>query len=187
MWGETRRRASRPSPRPPVVLTKYAGVFIKKDSGGPVAAESDLKQQNNAVDAWLAIDACAVDVRRKAAVETTDARALVAELATTAVALRRLDPLRRKRVALQAVHVHLPLGELLGDTQAKSLSAQQQVAFRSIAGRHRGPVLRDVISRVPRPCQAQRRQGSGSSRPGGPRGLCGVVSRVLIGDDRVLR
>ena len=44
----------------------------------PVAAESDRKQQNNAVDAWLAIDACAVDVRRKAAVETTDARALVA-------------------------------------------------------------------------------------------------------------
>ena len=60
-----------------------------------------MRQQNNAVDAWLAIDACAVDVRRKAAVETTDARALVAELATTAVALRRLDPLRRKRVALQ--------------------------------------------------------------------------------------
>ena len=88
------------------------------------------------MDAWLAIDACAVDVRRKAAVETTDARALVAELATTAVALRRLDPLRRKRVALQAVHVHLPLGELLGDTQAKSLSPSQQVAFRAF-GRHR--------------------------------------------------
>ena len=105
---------------------------LRRTLAAPVAAESDLEQQHNAVDAWLAIDACAVDVRRKAAVETTDARALVAELATTAVALRRLDPLRRKRVALQAVHVHLPLGELLGDTQAKSLSAQQQVAFRRL-------------------------------------------------------
>ena len=105
---------------------------LRRTLAAPVAAESDLKQQNNAVDAWLAIDACAVDVRRKAAVETTDARALVAELATTAVALRRLDPLRRKRVALQAVHVHLPLGELLGDTQAKSLSPSQQVAFRAL-------------------------------------------------------
>ena len=105
---------------------------LRRTLAAPVAAESDLKQQNNAVDAWLAIDACAVDVRRKAAVETTDARALVAELATTAVALRRLDPLRRKRVALQAVHVHLPLGELLGDTQAKSLSPPQQVAFRAL-------------------------------------------------------
>ena len=105
---------------------------MRRTLAAPVAAESDLKQQNNAVDAWLAIDACAVDVRRKAAVETTDARALVAELATTAVALRRLDPLRRKRVALQAVHVHLPLGELLGDTQAKSMSPPQQVAFRAL-------------------------------------------------------
>ena len=105
---------------------------LRRTLAAPVAAESDLKQQNNAVDAWLAIDACAVDVRRKAAVETTDARALVAELATTAVALRRLDPLRRKRVALQAVHVHLPLGELLGDTQAKSMSPPQQVAFRAL-------------------------------------------------------
>ena len=105
---------------------------LRRTLAAPVAAESDVRQQNNAVDAWLAIDACAVDVRRKAAVETTDARALVAELATTAVALRRLDPLRRKRVALQAVHVHLPLGELLGDTQAKSLSPPQQVAFRAL-------------------------------------------------------
>ena len=105
---------------------------LRRTLAAPVAAESDVRQQNNAVDAWLAIDACAVDVRRKAAVETTDARALVAELATTAVALRRLDPLRRKRVALQAVHVHLPLGELLGDTQAKSLSPPQQVAFRRL-------------------------------------------------------
>ncbi len=112
-------------------LTKEVS-SLRRTLAAPVAAESDVRQQNNAVDAWLAIDACAVDVRRKAAVETTDARALVAELATTAVALRRLDPLRRKRVALQAVHVHLPLGELLGDTQAKSLSAQQQVAFRAL-------------------------------------------------------
>ena len=112
-------------------LTKEVS-SLRRTLAAPVAAESDRKQQNNAVDAWLAIDACAVDVRRKAAVETTDARALVAELATTAVALRRLDPLRRKRVALQAVHVHLPLGELLGDTQASTLSPQQQVAFRRL-------------------------------------------------------
>ena len=62
---------------------------LRRTLAAPVAAESDRKQQNNAVDAWLAIDACAgVMSRRKAAVETTDARALVAELATTAVALR---------------------------------------------------------------------------------------------------
>ena len=54
-------------------------------------------------------------MRRRAAMDANDARALLAELATTAVALRRLDPLRRRSVALQAVHVHLPLGELLRD------------------------------------------------------------------------
>ena len=73
---------------------------LRRTLAAPVAAESDLEQQNNAVDAWLAIDACAVDVRRKAAVETTDARALVAELATTAVALRRL--------AVSYTHLTLP-------------------------------------------------------------------------------
>ena len=55
-------------------LTKEVST-LRRTLAAPVAAESDVRQQNNAVDAWLAIDACAVDVRRKAAVETTDARA----------------------------------------------------------------------------------------------------------------
>jgi hypothetical protein len=55
-------------------LTKEVS-SLRRTLAAPVAAESDVRQQNNAVDAWLAIDACAVDVRRKAAVETTDARA----------------------------------------------------------------------------------------------------------------
>lgn len=113
---------------------------LRRTLTAPVAAETTdasaierrRERKERAVDAWLAIDACAVDVRRKAAVETRDARALVAELATTAVALRRLDPLRRKRVALQAVHVHLPLGELLGDTQAAALSPPQRAAYRAL-------------------------------------------------------
>ena len=78
------------------------------------------------MDAWLAIDACAVDVRRKAAVETTDARALVAELATTAVALEARSVTEEARRAAGGASTY-PRGAL-GDTQAKA-SAQQQVAF----------------------------------------------------------
>jgi len=94
---------------------------LRKRLAAPVAVAAEdvdlktaaLATRERATDAWLAIDAYASDVRRQAAMEATDARALLAELATTVVALRRLEPARRKAVALQAVHVHLPLGELL--------------------------------------------------------------------------
>ena len=41
---------------------------------------------DRAIDAWLAIDEYAMSVRRRAAMEASDGRAVLAELATTAVA-----------------------------------------------------------------------------------------------------
>ena len=90
--------------------------LVSRPVGERAGAELALRG-DRAIDAWLAIDEYAMSVRRRAAMEASDGRAVLAELATTAVALRRLDPLRRRNVALQAVHVHLPLGELLKEAQ----------------------------------------------------------------------
>ncbi|KAJ8614451.1 hypothetical protein CTAYLR_000813 [Chrysophaeum taylorii] len=75
------------------------------------------------LSSWQEMDETAATVRRAVAVATRDSRALVAELAAVVVALRaaaRSSDATGKALALQAVHVHLPLAELLRLVETRS-------------------------------------------------------------------
>lgn len=102
---------------------------LRSGLSAAIAAETVavIEARNEAVLNWQLIDEAAASVRRTVAFATRDARALVAELAAVVVALRRgeADVGRARALALQAVHVHLPLGELLRLAEERRASREQ--------------------------------------------------------------
>ncbi|KAJ1450669.1 hypothetical protein M885DRAFT_42080 [Pelagophyceae sp. CCMP2097] len=94
---------------------------------------------------WAKMEDAAALVRREAALATRDARALVAELCVVAVALRQpraatgMTADAAKTLALQALHVHVPLGELLRSTA---------VVQRTLGGGRRGNAKAQAVKEL---------------------------------------
>ena len=77
--------------------------------------------------AWVDLDASAAVRRRAVALKTRDARALLAELAALLVLLRRSS---EPALAVQAIHIHLPLAELMKNAQMKQQSVEKRPPFQ---------------------------------------------------------
>lgn len=105
---------------------------LRRGLSTPIASEARTEKDSSS---WANIDDAASSVRRAVAFATRDARALLAELASVVVALRRgsqRDDATARLLALQAVLVHLPLAELLKiaeDRRALSYESNELTLF----------------------------------------------------------
>ena len=83
---------------------------ILRESGLWTPLMSSDREEESISSLWFDMDATASVLRKSVALATRDARALLAELAALVVLLRRSTA---PEIAVQAIHMHLPLAELL--------------------------------------------------------------------------